>query len=486
MYQAPPPNPAEQSRTKRGVIIAVVVVSFVVVALAVAGVVAFLLLADSSVDHPDEWDPRVADLATFIEDETGIDFDHPVHVSFLSPSEYRAAAGTDGEDAEEDREYADRQEAVYRALGMIQGEHDLVESNQAVWGEGTAAFFDTVEERVFVNGEVPDSGELTPEQRVTVVHELTHAWQHQHAETSDEDEWSTERADAELAVWEGDATVMEWSYASELTEAEFDELVRSSEASAGASDEALDAAGAGDLVPLLFSLPYQFGPSWVDLLLVEEGTDGILEALGPDVPTTAAIIGLDLDGGERVEVHEPELRSGSEEVERDTWGAFSWVVPLAAATDAATARAAVIGWTGDSVLISTTAEGVVCVDAAVELADRAGASAFEAAASTWLSQLPEGAGTEIDRDGQVVSLRTCDPGPDATVELAGDADAALAELALFSEIVSAVRNEGSSPTSAECVAVDLIETFGVERLNSDDLSAPSDAAEVDRIHERCG
>lgn len=460
------------------------VVSCIVVVLAAVGLGALVWAGLSASDHPDSWDPLVADLAAFIEDESGLAFEHPVQVNFLSPEEYRAAAGVDDEVLDEDREYADQQAAVYRALGMASGEQDLTESTKAVWGEGTAAFFDTVEEAIYVNSEVPASGELDPQLRATVVHELTHAWQSQHAEVDEGADWTTERSDAEIAVREGDAMVMEWAYAAELSEEELDELIVGAESTAGEAEAALEAAGAGDLVPLLFSMPYDFGPAWVDLLLDEEGTEGLVAALGPELPTTASILGLSLDGAKPVEVDGPALPDGADEIERDTWGAFSWVVPLAGATDAMTARAAVIGWAGDSVLISSEDDSV-CVDAAVQMIDGASADAFEAAATEWLGQLPAESTTSIERDATTVSLRTCDPGTEVEVELAGDAEAALAELAMFNDISSAFAFEGMPSEAAQCVAGELIEQFGVERLNSDDLADPEEVAALMAIEGRC-
>ena len=46
---------------------------------------------DDGPGHPDEWDPRVADLAAFVEDERGLDFDHPVYVDFLTAGRVHGA-----------------------------------------------------------------------------------------------------------------------------------------------------------------------------------------------------------------------------------------------------------------------------------------------------------------------------------------------------------------------------------------------------------
>ena len=60
--------------------------------VAVAGLAgAALVVTSGGADHPDEWDGRVEDLAAFVEDERGLEFDHPVTVEFLSEDEYSGA-----------------------------------------------------------------------------------------------------------------------------------------------------------------------------------------------------------------------------------------------------------------------------------------------------------------------------------------------------------------------------------------------------------
>lgn len=77
-------------------------------------------------DYPTSWDPRVKELAAFVERERGLSFSHPVYVDFLSDAEFRRQA-TEHEDltAEENAE-VERSEAVLRAVGLLNGDVDLV------------------------------------------------------------------------------------------------------------------------------------------------------------------------------------------------------------------------------------------------------------------------------------------------------------------------------------------------------------------------
>ena len=110
---------------------------------------------DGGPSHPDEWDPRVADLAAFVEDERGLDFDHPVYVDFLTPAEYTAAT-TDGDDGAGEERASERTSSDYagqlRALGVASGELDLYEAFNSVVDSGTLAFYDPDDERIRVRG----------------------------------------------------------------------------------------------------------------------------------------------------------------------------------------------------------------------------------------------------------------------------------------------------------------------------------------------
>ena len=60
--------------------------------IAVAGLVvsALVVVRGDGIDHPEEWDERVVDLAAFVEQERGLEFERPVTVEFLNDDEYSA------------------------------------------------------------------------------------------------------------------------------------------------------------------------------------------------------------------------------------------------------------------------------------------------------------------------------------------------------------------------------------------------------------
>jgi hypothetical protein len=138
------------------------------------GVLALVVKARGD-DYPSSWDPRVADLVGFVERARGHDFRHPVPVSFLTDEEYGARTRTDSATlTDEDRESIAQDEAIFRALGLIDADVDLLEAQNDLTDAGTLAFYDPAEEEIVVRG-----NELTPDLRVTLVHELTHTLQDQ-------------------------------------------------------------------------------------------------------------------------------------------------------------------------------------------------------------------------------------------------------------------------------------------------------------------
>ena len=76
---------------------------------------------DAGPDHPDEWDPRVADLAAFVEEERGHEFDHPVYVDFLTPAEYTAITTEDDGGPSEEVERADFDDYAGQLRGARRG-----------------------------------------------------------------------------------------------------------------------------------------------------------------------------------------------------------------------------------------------------------------------------------------------------------------------------------------------------------------------------
>jgi hypothetical protein len=253
-------------RSRRRVVVAVVA------AVAVVGATAAgFTLFRSTDEAQSEWDPRVAALARYVEQERDLDFDNPVPVDFLSDEEFREQVLSEGEPTDEERDDIEQSEAMLRALGLIDADVDLLEENQQVTGEGLLGLYIPEEKRVKVRGT-----DLTPALRVTLVHELTHVIQDQNFDIDvDVLEADTGESSGLRAVLEGDAEQVSRSYAlEELDSDELDELI---EYQTKGADETY--AGVPDVLVAVFAAPYQLGFAFLDLVMAVDGPGARDDAL---------------------------------------------------------------------------------------------------------------------------------------------------------------------------------------------------------------
>jgi hypothetical protein len=412
------------------------VVGGLAVVATIAAVVGVSVVANSGPDHPDDWDPQVADLASFVETTRGLDFDHPVYVDFLTEAEYgdrvRVDAGTLDEDARAD---LDDSVARLRALGLASGDVDLFEAGNDMVESGTLAFYDPVEQRVSVRGT-----EMTVGIRVTLVHELTHALQDQHfdlealqaevvsdatiasedADLSDEDQVTLAESATNTgfggfqALVEGDAVRVENAYIESLTPQEQDEY------SAGYQEdleEAQDDLGEVPNALLAFqAAPYALGQPLVDLVAADGGNPGV-DAMFDDLPSTEEHM-LDpltyIDNDEPGDLAVPDVpEGGGETVDLGTLGAVEMFVILGERIDPLTALDAADGWAnatfrsyrddGDRTCVRILADGATAED------DQQMVAAF----SSWAGAGPGGTdATTVATSSGAAMVDSCDPGVD--------------------------------------------------------------------------
>ncbi|MFL6205457.1 MAG: hypothetical protein ACJ739_08895 [Acidimicrobiales bacterium] len=378
---------------------------------------------DDGPGHPDAWDPRVADLAAYVEDERGLDFEHPVYVDFLSADEYtKEATGADaGADEEAARaDFGDYAQQL-RALGVASGELDLFEAFNSVVDGGTLAFYDPDDERVRVRGK-----EMSVGLEVTLVHELTHALQDQHFDldrvydpTLDSGESTAFRSLAE-----GDALRVENAYVEEeLTD---DEQADYDEEFAG--DLADSESATADVPPFmeaLFGAPYALGQPFVTMLYNKDGNDGVDDAF-EDPPTTDEHVldpasFLDDEGAEDVDL---DLDAELDVLEQGPFGATSWYLVLAERIDPKQAFEAALGWNGDAFAAYETDDDDVCVQAVFAGDAESDEDEMSAAIDDWASAMPSGSAEAIEVHGHP-GMKTCDPGESVDLELTGRSETSL-------------------------------------------------------------
>jgi len=122
------------------------------------------------------------------------------------------------------REKADKYQRGYAKFGLIPADLDIYEAYLELFGSSIAGFYHpkTKELRLIKAGEGKDSGEEEAlkamgidMERITLVHELTHAAQDQNFELSTlpiEDETNDDLVMAIKSVIEGDASAVGWKY----------------------------------------------------------------------------------------------------------------------------------------------------------------------------------------------------------------------------------------------------------------------------------
>lgn len=239
-------------------------------------------------------------LRAFVAQERDLEWVSDVPVRVLDGEAFEDALHAPGDTLEPALDDPDGGRAeTYAALGLTPSAEDY----RAAWGSGDAAvlgFYDDEAEEVVLRGSTWDA--LV---EATLVHELTHALDDQHADLGAVDDTVTgaEAASAWGAVVEGDAQRVEDAYTEQQDVDHpgwYDAYERALEAS---WEEMDDTGGSWDpLVEALTSFPYADG-AWSVGLLVDAGGNAAVDAALADPPTTTEqVLLLDDWHGKHVEL----------------------------------------------------------------------------------------------------------------------------------------------------------------------------------------
>jgi hypothetical protein len=404
---SPPPAPASEGGGGRPRWLLLGLAVLLLGVVAGGAIVGWLVLREDTPAYPDAWDDRVTAIVAFVEDERGLEFEHPVYVDFLPEDEFREKVTTSKEElTDEDRKEIEQATSLLRALGLVEGDLDLFEEQNQLSGDATLAFYDPDTKRVTVRGT-----ELTPSVESTLAHELTHALQDQHFDLEAvREEAGEDRALVYRALVEGDAMNVQQAFnQSELTRTERQEVEREDQ-------EAGDRAYT-DREPALVAFmaaPYAIGPTFASLVEADGGRRALDRLYREGLPDEVALLDPTRLDDEPLEVELPSVPDGAERIDDGEFGAFGWFVVLAARLDGQEALAAIDGWGGDS-YVSYDDGGRVCVEARYRGTNRKATEAMEGLLDEWAASMPSGAAS-VDSSGDVVELRSCDPGGDSTAK----------------------------------------------------------------------
>jgi hypothetical protein len=431
--------------------------------------------------HPDAWDPRVLDLVAFVENERGLTFEHPVYLDFVEPETFQASVSADATTmTDEERQEIEDLTAMFRAMGLIGSEVDLLDSMSEIQSDGTLAYYSFEDERIRVRGT-----ELTPATRVTVVHELTHALQDQafdlgriqeRAENDDEGQESA----VLRGLAEGDAGRIEDAFRDTLGEADR----RAADEAEAKDGESFEVDKYPPVLTAVFAAPYAFGEQLVDVLHTARGQRGIDDAFETPPRFDESLLDpigyLAGETGQALGV--PELSDGEEEIDHGGFGAFFLYLVLAQRLDLKQALAAADGWGGDSYIGFRSGEDV-CVRLAVWGDDAEDTETIAAALDEWARPAAPGSAS-VERLGDEVRLQTCDAlGATPTSRNPSVADLFFLPLTRAS-IGTDMLESDASPSQARCFATNVVATFSVDQLKADTLS-PADEGRIQQLASAC-
>jgi hypothetical protein len=289
------------------------------------------------------------------EEIRGLEFGSPPQITVLTRDELETRVV---DQLLED--YVDHEvdEALYKLLGLVPADFELLETILSLYGEAVAGYYDGDTGELVVTA----SEELfSPLEEATIVHELTHALTDEVLEFHDrydqlfEDERYDE-ASAFQALIEGDASLAELIYVQQLDEASQQEFL----------EDAFEAdMTVFDQVPsfmqdsLLF--PYESGFTFVEHLFSEGGFEAVDDAYGSPPKSSEQILRPeDYPGEVPLEVVLPpgELE-GYEINEMSTWGEIGFRLMFDQVLGGAETASA--GWGGDSYRVYFDGVNVVLV-----------------------------------------------------------------------------------------------------------------------------
>ena len=452
--------------------------SVVIVVAIVGGAVAFVLTrGDGGPKHPNAWDPRVTEYVTFVERERGHRFEHPIEIAFLSDADFRSRVTADDELTDEDRKELEQLAGLVRALGLAEGELDLIDAVNQLQGETIIGLYDPETKSISIRGD-----KVVASMRPTIVHELTHALQDQLFGFEPDSE--TSGADlAFSALTESDALRVEDAFVGSLSDEESAEVAASEEEEAGE----VDLEGVPEFLTELFTSPYALGPLWLETVMDGGGNDAVddvfrrLPVSEEQIVDPQAYVSNDVPD----EVQTPELRSGEESLDDGDFGMLSLLLVLGERLPYDVAWSAVDGWEGDAE-VTFEADERTCIRVDVATETSADQDELVAAFERWAAGSPS---ASADRVGPLARLSSCDPGTEAK-RPASVGPRAFEILAIEREIIGALREGGIDVDIAECAALRLAAGEGAQALHDlnqiEDPNDPRVAAVQERLRAEVG
>lgn len=424
-----------------------VLLALAAVAALVAG---WALRGPSGPSYPKVWDSRVLDIVHFVEKERGLTFKHPVNVSFLDDKEFVKKVKEPPPTAKDRK---DAQEALeeLRAVGLVTGKPDLFAAANSLVSSDVVGLYVPKDKTLFVRGTT-----LTSYVKVTAAHELTHALQDQYFNLDALSDKAPGGDDSAVtALIEGDAVRIEHVYLKQLSHTDqqaYDEaqtkLQQSSES---------DTADVPQVLKDLLSMPYAFGPVYLDALVAAGGNEEVNRAFRKPPTVDAQILDPDTYpvGWKPASVGHLSLPPGSKAFDEEQPFGQVWLFDVLGSRLGYTqAWGAVQGWQGD-VARPYRVAGKTCLAVDVAMADEQGATRLSTALRHWARY-----GESVNALGRKVSLRACDPGAKAVLQ-SQPAPPAFAVLSGRAELIDLLMSDSHvSFARSQCLSDTVLQDVG--------------------------
>jgi hypothetical protein len=439
--------------------------------LVAATAAAFLVKRDQGPHYPKAWDSRILPIVHFDEQQRGLTFKHPVEVIYMAPKAFDKLVTTSSSDlsAKDKTRIAD-ETARLRALGLIDGDVNLLQQENDLNSGGILAYYDSHDKKVRVKG-----SQLTPDVRVTLAHELTHALQDQYFDLNREDSLPDDAQQAFRSVVEGDAVVVQNAYAASMSKADQDAYQKAESDGSSVYDKIPDILVAEQLEP------YVVGPAFVDALKTHGGNEAIDEALRHPPASTAALMDifryLDQPAAgtsTSTTMAAPTLDAGDKKVESGDFGALDWYLMLARRVDVHKAIEAVDGWAGDSTITYREPSGRVCVQSDYKGRNGSDAQTMRQTLEQWRTAGPD-TDASVSLSGDVVHFRSCDPGKHVRLTGTDHSSDVVEYAAARIEIAQEFFKENLPNTVAQCSINGMFGKLSLDDVTRIDSGAADEA-----------
>jgi hypothetical protein len=406
---------------------------------------------------PARWDARVEPIAAEVAQLRGLNFAHPVPIRYLAPADFQKQLGDESNPSSADRAEAQREESLFRALGFIGGNVDLLRGFDTAQSSETLAFYDPDRKEIFVRGTTLDIAH-----QVTVAHELTHVLQDQHFNLPKLQQRASDSNSGDASAFkglvEGDAVRIENDYLKQLSAADQKDYNRENDAEGTRIGK--ETSSLPEIVDLLSGAPYEYGLSSVQVLQATGGNAAVNDALVGPVPSTEVFVESG-DVTPPVAVEQPVLPPGAVTVgAADTFGPFETFLTLALRIDPVRALAAADVVAGGRAVLFRS-NGATCYRVDLAPAFEHSRSFLLAAVGDWAKGRP---GTTLDAVGDLVGFTACDPGRGAPAPRAQPLKTAVDVLSFRTGVTVSAAKSFDSGDLARCAARVFMGLPGAEKL----------------------